>query len=179
VAAVLDVAQREIRSGVEVGVKGPKRPTFGNNKERAEAVVAELNKNSPDAVRGAFKASMLVQAGKLDEAITEYRQHTKGKTLEAVLAREGLGIAIEMKAEQEKDAAARQKGLEEALAAFQAMQPDEKGPRYAYALYHQGRILALLGKNAEAKTQFEKAKELAGSTALASLIDERLAGLGA
>lgn len=179
VASVLDVAQRDIQSGVEIGVKGPKRPTFGTNKERAQAVVAELNKYNPSATRGAFKASMLVQAGNLDEAITEYRKHTKGKTLDAVLAREGLGIAIEMKAEQEKDAAARQKGLEEALAAFQAMQPDEKGPRYAYALYHQGRILALLGKNAEAKTQFEKAKELGGDTGLPSLIDERLAGLGA
>jgi predicted RNA polymerase sigma factor len=84
-----------------------------------------------------------------------------------------------MKAEQEKDAGARQKGLEEALAVFQSMQPDDKGPRHAYALYHQGRILALLGKTAEAKARLEKAKELGKDTTLAELIDERLAGLGA
>src|SRR4029079_7824685 len=113
------------------------------------------------------------------DAIAEYKKHTTGNTLDAVLAREGLGIALEMKAEKEKDAAARQKGLEEALAAFQAMQPDEKGPRYAYALYHQGRILALLGKNAEAKEKLEKAKELGKDTKLPELIDERLASLGA
>src|SRR6185503_10758512 len=90
-----------------------------------------------------FKASLLVQAGQLDDAIALYKKHQKGKTIDNVLAREGLGIALEMKAEAEKDAASRQKHLEEALAAFTSMQPDEKGPRYAYALYHQGRILAL------------------------------------
>ena len=100
-----------------------------------------------------------MQAGKLDEAIAEYKQGPDGKGLDGVLAREGLGIALETKAQAEKDAAARQKGLEEALAVFKTMQPDEKGPRHAYALYHQGRILALLGKNAEAKAAFEKAKD--------------------
>ncbi len=179
VAKVLDIAQRPIREGVEIDQKANKQPTFGSNKERAVAVVDQLSQNTPAATRGAFKASMLIQAGKLDEAIAEYRLHTTGKTLDAVLAREGLGIALEMKAEQQKDAAARQKGLEEALAAFQAMQPDDKGPRYAYALYHQGRILALLGKNAEAKTQFEKAKELGKDTGLPQLIEERLASLSA
>src|SRR4029079_3801494 len=113
------------------------------------------------------------------DAIAEYKKHTTGNTLDAVLAREGLGLALEMKAEQEKDAAARQKGLEEALVAFQAMQPDDKGPRYAFALYHQGRILALLGKNAEAKTQFEKAKEAGKDTGLPALIEERLASRAA
>ena len=67
---------------------------------------------------------------------------------------------------------------EEALAAFTAMQPDEKGPRRAYALYHQGRILGLLGKTAEATDAFKKAKELSGEGPLADQIDERLASLG-
>jgi tetratricopeptide (TPR) repeat protein len=84
-----------------------------------------------------------------------------------------------MKATQEKDATARQKGLEEALATFKSMQPDDKGPRAAYALYHQGRMLALLGKRDEAKAVFEKAKELGKNTDLAERVDERLAGLGA
>ena len=84
-----------------------------------------------------------------------------------------------MKAEAEKDATTRQKGLEEALAMFQAMQPDEKGPRRAYAMYHQGRVLNLLGKNAEAKTALEKAKELGKDAPdLAELIDQRLESLG-
>ena len=176
-AKVLDIAQQEVRPpGVPVDPKA-KEPTHGSNKERALATLSALEKQGAKA-SGVYRASLLVQAGQLDDAITEYRKHTTGKTLDAVLAREGLGIALEMKAEAQKDAAARQKGLEEALAAFQSMQPDDKGPRYAYALYHQGRMLALLGKNAEAKTQLEKAKELGKNTTLANLIDERLAGLG-
>jgi hypothetical protein len=174
---VLEVGQQEVRPpGAAVDPKA-KEPTHATNKERALATLAALEKQGAKA-SGVYRASLLVQAGQLDDAITEYRKHTDGKTLDAVLAREGLGIALEMKAEAQKDAATRQKGLEEALVAFQAMQPDDKGPRYPYALYHQGRMLALLGKTAEAKTQLEKAKELGKNSSLASLIDERLAGLG-
>jgi tetratricopeptide (TPR) repeat protein len=175
-AHVIDISQRQVRAG-EPDPKA-KEPTFATNKERAAAILAELDKQGAKVTTGVYRAAMLVQADKLDEAIAEYRKNQTGKTLDNVLAREGLGIALEMKAEREKDAAARQKGLEEALAAFQAMQPDDKGPRYAYALYHQGRVLALLGKNAEAKTALEKAKELGKDSKLPELIDERLAGLG-
>jgi tetratricopeptide (TPR) repeat protein len=178
IARVLDVSQREVRPPGAPAEPDAKQPTFASNKERAEAVLAALAKEGASP-GGTYRGSLLVQAGRLDDAIAEYQKHTKGKSLDAVLAREGLGIATEMRAEQQKDAAARQKGLEDALAAFQAMQPDEKGPRYAYALYHQARILALLGKKAEAKTQFEKAKELGANTKLPELIEERLAGLGA
>jgi tetratricopeptide (TPR) repeat protein len=177
-ARVIEVSERQVRpAGIEPDPNN-KAPTFASNKERAQAVLDALTKEGV-TMGGAYRASLLVQAGKLDEAITEYRKHQGGKTLDAVLAREGLGIALETKATAEKDAAARQKGLEEALSVFTSMQPDEKGARYAYALYHQGRILALLGKTADAKAKFEKAKELAPGSALASLIDERLAGLGA
>jgi tetratricopeptide (TPR) repeat protein len=177
-ARVLDVSQREVRApGLPVD-PAAKEPMFASNKERAEAVLAALAKEGASP-SGTYRGSLLVQAGRLDDAIEEYKKHQKGKELDAVLAREGLGIALEMKAEQQKDAAARQQGLEDALAAFQAMQPDEKGPRYAYALYHQARILALLGKTAEARTQFEKARDAGQNTKLPELIEERLAGLGA
>src|SRR2546430_2409671 len=87
----------------------------------------------PDRDAGAtYRASLLLQAGKLDDAISEYRKAQGLAGLDGVLAREGLGIALETKATQEKDASARQKGLEDALATFKAMQPDEKGPRAAY-----------------------------------------------
>jgi tetratricopeptide (TPR) repeat protein len=177
-AQVIDVSTRQVRPAGAPPEAKQTQPTFATNKERATAVLAELDKSGAK-IDGAFRASMLIQADRLDDAIAEYKKHTTGKTLDAVLAREGLGIALEMKAEKEKDAAARQKGLEDALAAFQSMQPDEKGPRYAYALYHQGRILALLGKTAEAKAQLEKAKELGKDGSLPNLIEERLASLGA
>ncbi len=180
IARVLAVSQREVRpAGVEPDPKA-KEPTFASNQERAQAVLDAIAKQGGIKNAGVFRASMLLQAGKVDEAITEYKQHVKGNSLDAVLAREGLGIALEAKAEDPKqDAAARQQGLQDALAAFESMQPDEKGPRYAYSLYHQGRILATLGKTAEARTKLEKAKELGAGTQLADLATERLAGLGA
>ena len=55
-----------------------------------------------------------------------------------------------------------------ALAAFTAMQPDEAGPRRAHALYHMGRLQQTLGKTAEAKASFEKAKPLAATVEPAS-----------
>ncbi len=176
---VIDVAQREVRSP-ETPVDPNAKPeeTFPSNKDRADGVLAALAKSGA-TVSPAYKGSLLMQAGKLDEAIAEYRKAQTGRSLDNVLAREGLGLALEAKAEKEKDAAARQKGLEEALSVFQTMQPDEKGVRRAYSLYHQGRVLGMLGKTAEAKAAFEKAKELGGESALADLIDERLATLGA
>jgi tetratricopeptide (TPR) repeat protein len=178
IARVLDVADRQIRPAGEEPDPKAKEPTFANAKERAEAVLDAMAKNGTDAGGGAYKASLLLQADKVDEAIAEYRKVQATTGLDGVLAREGLGIALETKAHGEKDAAARQKDLEDALAAFKTMQPNEQGPRYAYALYHQGRILALLGKTAEAKSTLEKAKELGKDGELPTLIDERLASLG-
>lgn len=176
-AKVLEVSQQQVRApGVEPQPTDPE-PTFASNKERADAVLHRVAKSGAD-VSPLYRASLLVQAGKLDDAIAEYRKQQAGAKIENVLAREGLGIALETKAHQSQDAAARQKGLEEALTVFQSMQPDPNGPRAAYAHYHQGRILSLLGKTAEAKAAFEKAKE-AGDSSLADLVDERLASLGA
>ena len=176
-ASVLDIAGREVRGEGTPADPKAKEPTFATNKDRATAVLEAMVKGGD--MPGAYRASMLMQAGKLEDAITEYRKHQTDKDLDGVLAREGLGIALETKATQEKDAATRQKGLEDALGVFKTMQPDEKGPRAAYALYHQGRILALLGKNADAKAAFDKAKELGKDEKLSNLIDERVASLGA
>ena len=173
---VLEVADREVVSPDMPPDPNKKDPTFASQKERAEAVLAALGKDG--TATAAYKGSLLMTAGKIDEAIDEYRKAEKAKGLDGVLAREGLGIAIESKALSGQDAAARQKGLEEALAVFQKMQPDEKGPRVAYAHYHQGRVLAQLERHAEARTAFEKAKELGAGTELPNLIEERLAMLG-
>ncbi|HUS29492.1 MAG TPA: hypothetical protein VMZ53_13355 [Kofleriaceae bacterium] len=178
---VLEIADREVKDPNEpdpmADPNKKKEPTFASSKERAEAVLAALSKEGATATT-AYKASLLMQAGKLDEAIAEYRKGEDGKGLDGVLSREGLGIALETKALAEKDATARQKGLEEALAVFQKMQPDEKGPRIAYAYYHQGRLLAHLQRAAEARTALEKAKELGEGSELPTLIEERLAMLG-
>lgn len=175
---VLDIADIPVaQPGEPVDPKANPKP-FEDNKARATAVLDALAKANTDAAGPTYRAALLVQAGKLDDAIAEFKK-SQGKTgLDGVLAREGLGIAIEMKAEGEKDAAARQKGLEDALATFKSMQPDEQGPRRAFALYHQGRILGMLGKKDEAKAALEKAKELGKGTEVVELADQRIASLG-
>lgn len=176
---VLEVAKQPIRGKDEK--PDPKKPSFADPKERAAAVLDAIAKQGTDAVGFAFRGGHLLDAGKPDEAITEYRKGAAAKGIEGVLCREGLGIALEAKAAAEKDPAVRQKGLEEALAAFAAMQPDEAGPRRAYALYHQARIQLLLGKRAEAKALFESAKAAnkEANREIADLIEKRLAALGA
>jgi tetratricopeptide (TPR) repeat protein len=180
-AAVLDVAARPVRPAGQPVDPNAKEPTFGDVKERAGAILSELSQHGGDAAGPAFRASQLLTAGKIDDAIAEFRTGQKAPGLDGVLAREGLGLALEAKAQDTKDAAASQKLLEEALAAFTAMQPDEKGPLRAYALYHQGRLLVLLGKKGDAKAAFQKAKDLAKErdADLAELVDERIALLGA
>jgi predicted negative regulator of RcsB-dependent stress response len=175
---VLTVAQVPVaQPGEPVDPKANPKP-FADAKERANAVLDALAKANTDAAGPTFRGSLLVQAGKLDDAIAEFKKAQGKVGLDGVLAREGLGIAIEMKAENEKDAAARQKGLEDALAVFKSMQPDEQGPRRAFALYHQGRILGTLGKNDEAKAALEKAKEVGKGTEVVELADQRIASLG-
>jgi tetratricopeptide (TPR) repeat protein len=176
---VLEVAQAPIRAKDEK--PDPKKPSYGSAKERAEAVLAAMAKNDTDIGGHAFRAGLLLDAGKVDEAIAEYKRGTADRTIEGVLCREGLGIALETKASAEKDPAARQKALEEALAAFAAMQPEDTGQRRSYALYHQARIQLLLGKRADAKALFEKAKEInkGADREIADLIEKRLATLGA
>ncbi|HET7501851.1 MAG TPA: hypothetical protein VFK02_12630 [Kofleriaceae bacterium] len=176
---VLEVAEQPVRGKDEP--PDAKKSGHASPKERAAAVLDALAKQDTEAAGHAFRGGMLMDAGKLDEAIAEYRKGTADKTIEGVLCREGLGLALEAKAAAEKDATARQKGFEEALAAFVATQPDEAGPRRSYALYHQARLQLLLGKRAEAKALFEKAKQANkdADREIADLIEKRLAALGA
>jgi tetratricopeptide (TPR) repeat protein len=175
---VLEVAAHPVRTPGEPVDPKSKEITYADNKERANAVLEALAKAGTDAAGPTYKASLLLQAGKLDDAIAEYKRGQGKADLDGVLAREGLGIALEMKAEDQKDPAARQKGLEDALATFRSMQPDANGPRYAFALYHQGRILGILGKIDEAKASLEKAKEAGKGTGVVELADQRIASLG-
>ncbi|MBS1122099.1 MAG: Tetratricopeptide 2 repeat protein [Deltaproteobacteria bacterium] len=176
-AAVLEVGHRPIAT--PGATPDPKNPEFADQKARAQTVLDEMAKQDTNKAGPAVRGALLVDAGKLDEAIAEYKKCLPGPNIEDILCREGLGIALETKAGTEKDPAARQQGLEGALTAFLAMQPAEDGARRAYALYHQARIQLQLGKTAEAKALFQKAKELTPPKELAVLIDRRLANLGA
>jgi len=177
--AVLDIGTRPLAPpGEKPDPKAP--PSYANEKERAQAALDAIAKNDAESAAGhVYRGALLMDAGKLDEAIAELRKAAPKDGIDGVMARENLGIALETKATAEKDPGARQKGLEEALQAFVEMQRDPVGPRYAYALYHQGRIQQTLGKKAEAKALYEKAKELGTGTELVGLIEQRLASLGA
>ena len=175
---ILEVAREPVRSKDEP--VNPKKPSFANIKERSAAVLDAMSRHGADVAGHAFHGGQLLDAGKIDEAIAEYRQGINDRTIEGVLCREGLGLALEAKAAAEKDAAARQKGLEEALATFATEQPEDNGPRRAYALYHQARLQLLLGKRADARSLFEKAKEAGkDDLELMDLVEKRLAALGA
>jgi predicted negative regulator of RcsB-dependent stress response len=177
-AKVFQVAQKKL-APPGLGSAPPPPDTFADSKARAAAVLDEAAKRGAD-LDPAVKGGLLLDKGDFDGAIEEYKRGASQDGISGVFAREGLGIAHESKALAAKDTAVRQKGLEDALAAFTAMQPKQDGPRRAYALYHQGRIQQILGKTAEAKTLFEQAKTAgASSSELAQLIDKRLASLGA
>jgi predicted negative regulator of RcsB-dependent stress response len=178
VAKVMQLAQRKIAPPPIPGAPPPDPDSFADAKARAAAILDEAAKRGAE-MPPAVKGGLMLDKGDVDGAIREYKVGTTKEGIEGVLSREGYGIALETKAMAEKDATARQKGLEEALAAFGAMQPKE-GYRRAYALYHQGRIQQVLGKSAEAKALFEQAKTAgASSSELAQLIEKRLASLGA
>ena len=206
-AQVLGVAQRHI--AVPGAPPDPKSSAFATAQERAKAVLDEMNKQGTSPPGHAYRASLLLAAADVDASIEEYRRGQDAQGIEGVLAREGLGIALEAKADAEKklDVNVYGKLLEEALTVYQRMQPDEKGPRRAYALYHQGRIQAARSEQAkerskaakeraeeaaallkeaaalleEARTLFEKANALValqGDHELRDLIEKRLATLG-
>jgi hypothetical protein len=177
---VLSMSDHPIRAAAEQAGSASTEVTFGDNKERANAVLDKLAKAGTDAGGPTYRGAMLVQAGKLDDAIAEYKRGITKPGLEGVIAREGLGIATEMKATSEKDPAAQHKGLEEALADFKAMQLDPEGPRYAYALYHQGRLLGprMLNRPDEAKAVLEKAKEAGKGTEVGELAQQQIASMG-
>jgi tetratricopeptide (TPR) repeat protein len=150
-------------------------PTYPSAKDRATAVLAQLDKGGgKGATTASYRGGLLLEAGRLDEAEATFKSASTRTDLEGVLAREGLGFVAEARAQAATDAAEKQRHLEAALAAFRAVQPDDKGLHRDYALYHEARILALLDKKADAVAALEKALEVVPETSLKSAIDDRL-----
>lgn len=158
----------------------PADPPYADHAARDQATAAALAKVGPARRAAAlYEANRLVNAGQLDAGLAALRKVASGTSDDAVLAREGVGLVLEMQAAAAKDPAAKQKLLEDALAAFRAVQPDDKGLRRDHALYHEARILEALGKGPEAVAPLTKALEVAPETALRGDIENRLAVLGA
>jgi hypothetical protein len=160
--------------------------SFPSYQARADAVLAPLTTlrdeyGSTNTARTArlFHAAALYDAGRFQDAIAMYRELLADETMPAIAAsaREGLGYAQEALALANEDQAARQAGLEDALATFRQIQPQEDGPRREYALYHEARILATLGKREDAVAALKKAMDVAPESPLRNDIRQRLAQL--
>jgi predicted negative regulator of RcsB-dependent stress response len=183
-AHALERGQVMVIPGYEPDPTAPKSSTlpetYGSYAKRAEDTLAGLKKSGE--VRGAaslYEAQLLVQTGKLDDALAIYKRVGTGTSTDAVVAREGVGVVLETKAAASKDPAEHKRLMEEALAAYRAVQPDDKGPRRDYSLYHEGRVLESMGKTADAVTALQKALAVVPDTQLKPLIEQRLAALGA
>lgn len=159
---------------------------FPSEQARADAVLVPLQSlreeyGSTDTARAArlLHASSLYAAGRFQDAIAMYEEILADRTMSelAIPAREGLGYAQEALALASEDQAARQAGLEKALATFGEIQTKEDGPQREVALYHQARILAALGKREDAVASLKKASEIAPDSPLRNDIRQRLAQL--
>ena len=163
------------------------RPRFKSAKERADATLSALDAlGSEYGATGVSKESLLMRAntlldlGSYDEAAALYDEYAKSGNIAELklVAREGIGYALEEKALATEDPKARQSVLEEALAAFANVQPKEDGARHDHALFHQGRLLAVLDRKQEAKEMYEKVLALDDSV-LKLEVENRLAELEA
>lgn len=159
---------------------------FPSEQARAEAVLVPLESlredyGSTDTARWArlLHASSLYAAGRFQDAVKTYEEILADQTASELgfVAREGLGYAQEALALASEDQAARQAGLEKALATFGEIQTKEDGPQREVALYHQARILAALGKREDAVASLKKASEIAPESPLRNDIRQRLAQL--
>jgi predicted negative regulator of RcsB-dependent stress response len=160
--------------------------SFPSHQARADAVLVPLTtlqeEHGSTKTAGAarlFHATALYDAGRFQDAIAMYQEILADESMSAIAttARTGLGYAQEALALANEDQAARQAGLEAALATFRQIQPTEDGPRREYALYHEARILATLGKREEAAAALKKAIEVAPDSPLRNDIRQRLAQL--
>ena len=101
-----------------------------------------------------LRARQLMVLKRFDEAAAAFGEVSRSADLPEPVrlsAREGVGYALEAKAEATEDVAARKQALESALKAFVDMQPADDGQRRDWSMYHQGRVLATLGRADEAR----------------------------
>lgn len=161
---------------------------FATRIERAMAVLGAVDElqseyGSTDVAKQAdiIAADALLDSGKYSEAASRYQTYIDhGGPAEIVTAaREGYAYALEGMAEAEKDSKDKQAGLEKALKAFEAMQPDEDGSDHDEALFHQARVLAELGRTDEAVKRFEQILTDHPDSGLKPDIEMRLVALGA
>jgi tetratricopeptide (TPR) repeat protein len=159
-------------------------PEFDTAEARATAALGRLEtlQKSHGSARVSSRArllegKLLLEVGRYEEARAAFRAvaDSNAPAILRVQAREGLGYSYEEEAFAAEDAAARERGLERALEHFEQMQPREDGLLRAYALFHQGRVLAALGRTDEAVERLEEGRNTDGGVGVRAEIDDRLA----
>lgn len=162
--------------------------TYKSIDERNQAVLAILGELSSDygstgvaAQARLIEGMTLLDSGRYDDAISRLKDYAKSSSplMLRLIAREGIGYALEGKALAEASPEAREAGLRQALAAFQAIQTKDDGPRRDYSLYHEGRMLATLEEREQAIEVFNKILALEPPSGLADKANKRLALLKA
>jgi tetratricopeptide (TPR) repeat protein len=130
-------------------------PRFKTDKERAEAALAELD--GVDKKYGSlavatdglvFRAGVLYDLGRFDEAQAAYSkflEHAKKDAPLAPLAREGIGLCAEARGK-----------LDEALTAYQALEPKTGDFYRDRALFAQARIYAKKGDKKKAAELYQQ-----------------------
>jgi predicted negative regulator of RcsB-dependent stress response len=161
---------------------------FASVEERSRAVLSALEEltdeyGDTDVGRQGLllQGETLYQLGRYGDAAARYGEFAGGGGSDGMVlsAREGEAYALEAKALAEKDAKARQAGLEQALKAFQNMQPQGDGPRHDEALYHQARVQNELGQKDQARKTLERILTEHQDTPLKRDIEMRLSALTA
>jgi tetratricopeptide (TPR) repeat protein len=205
-ARAVIISQRPLKSAAEEegeegaeGAKDKKRPQvppdprgipteFASAQARSRAVLValeELAAEYGDTEVGRqgllLQGEALFELGRYDDAAARYREYASGGGPEELVlsAREGIGYALEAKAAAEKDAKARQAGLEQALKAFQDMQPQGEGQRRDEALFHQARILEQLGRKDDARKTLQQITQQHPESPLKRDVETRLTALSA
>ncbi len=185
---VVQVASQRVGMPTFTSSGEPGDVEFETAAERAEAALERIEelRDRHGSARLSTRARLLegkylLELGRYDEARTAYRAVAESDAPEIVRvqAREGLAYTHEEEALAAEGAAEREQGLERALELFALMQAEEGGPLRAHALYHQGRVLAALGRADDAIERLGEARAASGSLGIQSEIDARLAQLDA
>lgn len=158
--------------------------TYPSPEARAEAVLAAAGQiegtGGVSAATELMRARQLMVVKRYDEAAQAYAKVAASDLPAPVIlaAREGIGYAYEAKAESIEDSGQRQEALERALDAFKDMQPADDGPRRDWAMFHQARLLATLGKRDEARDLYQAILTTMPDSDLKGRVEVRLLGLG-
>lgn len=156
--------------------------------QRAEAVLVHLDALASDygstdvaAEARLLHAKMLYDAGRYDDAEKTYRAYLGDADSDDTrrIARSGLGYTLEAKGMASEDESARNDQLRQAQAVFKEIQSADEGPGKDLALYHEARILAVLGEKDQAIAALEKALEVAPESDIRYDINQRLVHLKA